>query len=99
VGLDRHGATVQAADWSPVARDTVPSAMTPQERQELRVSGEIIKHVGQLVCLFGILIGGASVGAAFVLSAGIYILGITAAALILVVGLVLIIIGAFMNNP
>lgn len=100
-GLVRSGAAVAESDWSPVGRDDVPNATakTRQEREERRIAGDLIKHVGQLVCLFGLLIGGVSVGAAFVFGASIYILGVTGAALVLVAGLMLIIIGSYMNNP
>ncbi len=99
-GLDRTRATVHTKEWTPVGPAAPPTApaLTDEERETLAITGELIKHAGQLVCLFGLLIGGVSIGGLLVLGAATYILGITAGALILVSGLVLIIIGSFMNN-
>ena len=100
-GLARQGTVVQAKDWSLLGSPLPPasSSLTSEERETVAITGEIIKHAGQLVCLFGLMVGGVSIGGAFILGAITYIVGITAAALILVAGLILIIIGSLMNNP
>ncbi len=96
VGLERVPGGPVAPDWTPVGRPEAQALAS----QESRLTGEIIKHAGQLVCLFGLMVGGISLGVGFVMSAGLFVLyGITAAALVLVVGLILIIVGAFVNNP
>jgi hypothetical protein len=100
VGLDRQSVQSGPPDWNPVGRPPPNEAMTRQEEKERQIAGDMLKHIGQLVALFGLLVAGVATGAGVMLSAGfLVVIGITAAALIMFVGLILIIVGAIMNNP
>ncbi len=98
-GLSRTGASVQAQDWRPTGRGTTPQR-SAENQEEVAAAGEVVKHIGQLICLFGFLIGGISTGVGILTSTAVIgLLGVTAALLILVVGLVFIVVGAVANNP
>lgn len=101
VGLDRHAARTPAPDWSPVGRGgATDSVVAPEDRDEnRRITGDIIKHSGQILALFGLMVGGVSAGGLVILSTSTFVFGLTVAALILVAALIMILIGSVVNNP
>jgi len=101
VGLERRGAAVTPVpDWQPAGRpgEPPPTAALSQ-REQTRVVGEVIKHIGQIICLFGLLCGGVAAGSVLVVGWAYSALGFTLAAFVAILGLVLTLVGAFMNNP